>query len=77
MQFLADISELFQKSSQKFETSFQKNNIGWPQQPPAEMEQKFKIIFHDSTKKYFFSKHQNKAEFKNPDDSESHPVRIN
>ena len=34
--------------------------------------QKFKMIFHDSTKKYFFSKHQNKAELKNPDDSEVH-----
>ena len=28
------------------------------------------MIFLDSTKKYVFSKHQNKAEFKNPDDSE-------
>jgi hypothetical protein len=29
------------------------------------------LIFHDSTpKKYFFSKHQNKAEFRNLDDSE-------
>ena len=30
------------------------------------------MTFHDSTKKYFFSKHQNKAEFKNPDYSEVH-----
>ena len=37
----------------KLETSFQKNNIGWPQQPPTEKEKKFKIIHHDSTKKYF------------------------
>ena len=28
------------------------------------------MIFHDSTKSIFFSKHQNKAEFKNLDDSE-------
>jgi hypothetical protein len=26
------------------------------------------MIFHDSTKKYLISKHQNKAEFKNLDD---------
>ena len=38
----------------KFSTSFQKINLGWPQQPPTEKEQKFEIIFHDSTKKYFF-----------------------
>ena len=30
---------------------------------------KFSLIFHDSNKKYFFSKHQNKAEFRNHDDS--------
>jgi hypothetical protein len=40
--------------------SFQKNNIGWPQQPPTEKLQKFNLIFHDSTQKPFFSKHQNK-----------------
>ena len=28
------------------------------------------MIFHDSTKNIFFTKHQNKAEFKNLDDSE-------
>ena len=28
------------------------------------------MIYHDSTKEYFFSKHQNKAEFKNLNDSE-------
>jgi hypothetical protein len=30
----------------------------------------FNTIFHDPTKKLSFSKHQNKAEFKNLDDSE-------
>ena len=54
----------------KFETSFQKNYIGWPQQPSTEKEQKFKIIFHDSTKNFFFQNIKNKAEFKNLDDSE-------
>jgi hypothetical protein len=29
----------------------------------------FNLIFHDSNKKYLFSKHQNKAEFMNLDDS--------
>ena len=50
-------------------TSFQKNDIGWPQQPPTEKMPKFNIIFHDSTPKTFFSKHKNKAEFKCLDDS--------
>ena len=40
-------------------TSFQKSNIGWPQQPPTEKLLKLNLIFHDSTKKLFFSKHQN------------------
>ena len=40
--------------------SFQKSNIGWPQQPPIEKLLKFIMIFHDSTKKLSFSKHQNK-----------------
>ena len=35
-------------------TSFQKNYIGWPQQPPTEKLLKFNMIFHDSTKKTFF-----------------------
>ena len=35
-------------------TSFQKINIGWPQQPPTEKLLKFNLIFHDSTKKLFF-----------------------
>jgi hypothetical protein len=51
-------------------TSFQKNDIGWPQQPPTEKMLKFNKIFHDSTQKGFFSKHKNKAEFKCLDDSE-------
>ena len=37
-------------------TSFQKSNIGWPQQPPTEKLLKFNLIFHDSTN---FSKHRN------------------
>jgi hypothetical protein len=32
-------------------TSFQKNYIGWPQQPPTEKVLKFNMIFHDSTQK--------------------------
>ena len=44
--------------------------MGWPQQPPTEKVLKFKIIFHDSTKKLSFSKHQCKAELNNLDDSE-------
>ena len=51
-------------------TSFQKSNIGWPQQPPTEKVLNFNTIFHDPTKKLSFSKNQNKAEFKNLDDSE-------
>ena len=49
---------------------FQKNNISWPQQPPTEKLLNFNMIFHDSTPKKCFSKHQNKVEFKNLDDSE-------
>ena len=51
-------------------TSFQKNDISWPQQPPTEKVQKFNMIFHDSTQKNIFPKHKNKAEFKCLDDSE-------
>ena len=51
-------------------TSFQKNDISWPQQPPTEKVLKFKMIFQGSMQIFFFSKHQNKAEFKNRDDSE-------
>jgi hypothetical protein len=38
-----------------FATSFQKSNIGWPQQPQTEKMLKSNLILHDSTK-YFFSK---------------------
>ena len=51
-------------------TSFQKNDIPWPQQPLKEKVLKFNMIFHDPTQKTFFSKHKNKAEFKCLDDSE-------
>ena len=51
-------------------TCFQKSNFGWPQQPPTEKVLKFNMTFHDSTQKKPFSKHQNKAEFKNLNDSE-------
>ena len=51
-------------------TSFQKNYIRWPQQPPTEKVLKFNMIFHDSTQKKIFSKHKNKAEFKCLDDFE-------
>ena len=51
-------------------TCFQKSNFGWPQQPPTEKVLKFNMTFHDSTKKKTFSKHQNKAEFKNLNDLE-------
>ena len=51
-------------------TSFQKNDIGWPQQPPTENVLKFNMIFHDHTQKLFCSKHKNKAKFKCLDHSE-------
>ena len=35
-------------------TSFQKSNIGWPQQPPTEKLLKLKLIFHDSINNFFF-----------------------
>ena len=36
-------------------TFFQKNDIGWPQQPPTEKVPEFNMIFHDSTpQKRFF-----------------------
>ena len=50
-------------------TIFQKIDIGWPQQPPTKNMLKFNMIFYDSTK-FFFSKRQNKAEFRCLDDSE-------
>jgi hypothetical protein len=35
--------------------NFQKNDIGWPQQPPTEKVLNLNMIFHDSTpKKTFF-----------------------
>ena len=49
-------------------TSFEKNDIGWPWQPPPEKLLKFNMTFHDSTQKNIFSKHKNKAEFKCLDD---------
>ena len=51
-------------------TSFQKSSISWPQQPLTEMILKFNMIFRDSTQNFFFSKHPNKAEFNDMDDSE-------
>ena len=51
-------------------TTFQKINIGWPQQPLTERVLKFNMIFPDSTPIFFPSKHQSKAEFKNLDDTE-------
>ena len=51
-------------------TSFQKKYTGWPQQPPTEKVLKFNMIKIDYTPKYFFSKHNNKAEFKCLDDSD-------
>ena len=50
--------------------SCQKNDMGWPQQPPTEKMLKFNMIFQDSTPKNFFSKHKNKTEFKCLDDFE-------
>ena len=41
-------------------TSFQKNYIGWPQQPLTEKVLKFKMIFQGSMQIFFFSKHQKK-----------------
>ena len=51
-------------------SSFQKSSIGWPQQPLTKEVLKCNLIFHDSIPKVIFSKDQNKAEFKNLDDSE-------
>ena len=50
--------------------SCQKNDMGWPQQPPTEKMLKFNMIFQDSTPKHFFSKHRNEAEFKCLNNSE-------
>ena len=46
------------------------SNIGWPLQPLTENMLKLKMVFHDSTPNFIFSKHQNKAENQNMDDSE-------
>ena len=35
-------------------TSFQKDDMSWPQQPLAEKVQKFNMIFHDFTQDNFF-----------------------
>ena len=42
----------------------------WPQQPPTEKVLKFKIVFCDYNPDSIFSKHQNKAEIQNLDDSD-------
>jgi hypothetical protein len=49
---------------------FQKSNISWPQQPPTEKVLKFNMTFFMILPKKLFSKHQNKAEFKDLDHSE-------
>ena len=51
-------------------TSFEKSSISWPQQPPTEKVLNFNVIFCDSTQNFFVSKHPNKAEFNDMDDSE-------
>ena len=51
-------------------TSFQKNDIGWPQQPPTEKVPKLNMIFHDSTPQNFLLKHKDKTEFKCLDEFE-------
>ena len=48
---------------------FQKSDIGWPRQPPTENMLRFNMIFFMIPPNTFFSKHQNKAEFKSLDDS--------
>ena len=37
-----------------FANMFQKNYIVWPHQPPTENFLRFKMIFHDSTKEFWF-----------------------
>ena len=51
-------------------TLFSKNNVSWPQQPRTEKVLNFNMLFHDSTPLKSFSKHQNKDDIKNLDDSE-------
>ena len=43
-------------------TSFEKNDIGSPWQPPPEKLLKFNMTFHDSSKKNVRSKHQNNSD---------------
>ena len=43
--------------------------MGWPQQPPTKKVLEFNGIFCDSTQNFFFSKHPDKAEFNDMDDS--------
>ena len=50
-------------------TSFLKSNISWPQQPPTKKGGKFQYDISWIYQINIFSKHQNKAEFKNLDDS--------
>ena len=38
-------------------------------EPPTKKVVNFNMIFHESNKSIYFSKHQNKAEYKNLDDS--------
>ena len=38
-------------------------DLTWPQRAPTEKKLKFNMSFHDSVKKYFVSKHQNKVIF--------------
>ena len=51
-------------------TSFQKSNIGCPQQPLTERVLKFNMIFPNSTPIFFSLKHRSKTQFKNLDDTE-------
>ena len=51
-------------------TSFQKSNIGWPQQPLTEKVLNFNMIFHDSTKTIFFQNIKVKLNLRTMDDSE-------
>ena len=43
--------------------------MDWPQQPPTGNVLEFNRIFHDPTQNFCFSKHPNKAEFNDMDDS--------
>ena len=70
---LIDLGCLVASRGTKFcvsSTSFQRYDIGWPQQPLTEKVLKFNKILHDSTTKKVVSKHKIKAESKCLDDSE-------